>query len=220
MLPVSRSSGHWDSCHFFGGSLSTWPFLRRTAHSTSVRTAVGLISLFLCPLARPARINPCCAACLALTVRKLSWLPRLVVWLSWFPCLELVHSLHSWRKNENSLHLSGAHISLALYVPAIWKLASPSVAFHACRLSLSDLFQFTCFVDSWLCFCVHGCVFTCVRCMCVRVHAVCLCVRSNIGSWIRQACPALCSALCAVFPFKSGRLAHVGSLGFSCCQLS
>ena len=29
-----------------------------------------------------------------------------------------------------------------------------------------------------------------------------------------------CSVLCAVFPFKSGRLAHVGSLGFSCRQLS
>lgn len=29
-----------------------------------------------------------------------------------------------------------------------------------------------------------------------------------------------CSALCTVFPFKSGRLAHAGSLGFSRCQLS
>ena len=71
---------------------------------------------------------------------------------------------------------------------------------------------------------MYDCVFShvlfmcmCV-CVCMPVQPVCVC--SDIRSWIRQACPALCSALCAVFPFKSGRLAHVGSLGFSCCQLS
>lgn len=64
-------------------------------------------------------------------------------------------------------------------------------------------------------------VSSCVRLsVCMPVQAVSLCMCSGIRSWIRQACPALRSALCTVFPFKSGRLAHAGSLGFSCCQLS
>lgn len=64
----------------------------------------SLISLFVSLLAHSAQINPCWAACLALTVRTLGWLPRLVVWLSWFPSFLLVTSLPSlWRKNGNTL---------------------------------------------------------------------------------------------------------------------
>lgn len=76
-------------------------------------------------LSHPAQINPWWAACLALTVRTLGWLPSLVVWLSWFPCFLLVPSLPSvGRKNGNTLSQSlcpPTHfLSLALCLPLIW----------------------------------------------------------------------------------------------------
>lgn len=69
---------------------------------------------------------------------------------------------------------------------------------------------------------MYECIFQCVLRLQIRMltQAVCWCVCTGIRSWIRQTCPALCSVLCTVFPFKSGRLAHAGKLGFSCCQLS
>ena len=111
----------------------------------------------------------------------------------------------------------------ALEVAAWWSKHHPMFS-NACK------WVFICLVSTFngenhnvnvherLCFHMRAaCVCVCV---CRLAQAVCRCVCSDIRSWIRQACPALCSALCAVFPFKSGRLAHVGSLGFSCRQLS
>lgn len=84
----------------------------------------------------------------------------------------------------------------------------------------SDLFLSICMVSRDDCGNEH--VNTCMT-VCFRLYLctlTCVCARADIRSWIRQACRALCSVLCTVFPFKSGRLAHVGSLGFSRCRLS
>lgn len=189
----------------------------------------------------------------------LGWLPRLVVWLSWFSCFLLVPSLPSWRKKGNTFSLSPLTHShspscfLSLMFSFLWLSLSKSLS--GCNLKLASqqsgceiLCRFPCMQ---VCLYLTGCIsvyppcllmwpwkwvrkwtydctyvqFTCTPhvyvCACLCSPCACACAQTyGHGSDRLALLCALRSALCAVFPFKSGRLAHVGSLGFSCCQLS
>lgn len=179
------------------------------------------------PLPLSAQINPCRAARLAQTVRKPPWLPRLVVWLSWFLCFSLVPSLPRKKRDAtNALHrscgvlvaprpslslasiaffLSGCHLKLT--TPSVTHRAHEYHLDHNCRSPLRE----TAATSS-----PPARPGACVR---VRAFAGCVLVRV-LRHTVMDQTGLPCSALCTVFPFKSGRLAHAGSLGFSRCQLS
>jgi len=163
----------------------------------SVHTSRFNRSVFL--LSHPVEINPCWAACLALTVRMLGWLPRLVVWLSWFPCFSLVPGLPSWRKKGSTLSrmqspylLLSFHFTFssacfqtekyfsvhaALSLSALKYLCSSAMVSHVCRMN------------------VWKCVFTWT----LHVHT-CLCLpvlRHTVMDQTGLPCSVLC-ALCCV----------------------